>query len=148
MAVEEVMTIDLDALDALCAAATSGPWEVCGQSIDGPDYKEVIRKGPVDCMAYCYGGSSTIEGDNLAADMAFCAAARTALPALIAEVRRLRKQLQERHTVAAQPFIDAERAAVVAWLNRRRPQWLSFDARDALKEAVDDIESAAHIKEP
>jgi hypothetical protein len=38
-------------------------------------------------MAYCYGGTSTIEGDNLAADAALIVAAVNALPKLTAAVR-------------------------------------------------------------
>ena len=56
------------------ATATPGPWKANEDgTIDGSNYDEVICKGQVDCMSYCYGGSSVIEGDNLKADAEFIA---------------------------------------------------------------------------
>lgn len=61
--------LDLAAVKATAEAASKGPWEAGKNgSIYGADYAEVIVKGPVECMAYCYGGSSTFDGDNLEAD--------------------------------------------------------------------------------
>lgn len=86
--------IDLDKLQALCDAATPPPWTVHKCGIDGPvGLDEVISPGDVECMAYCYGGSSTVRGDRLAEDLQFIAAARTALPELIARVRELEARL-------------------------------------------------------
>lgn len=80
--------IDLDQLDALRAAATPGPWHVAkAGGIDAGEYDTVIGRGDVDCMSRCYGGVSTIDGDNLDADAALIAVAITALPALVAELR-------------------------------------------------------------
>lgn len=55
-------------------AATPGPWR-SGKSgdIDAGQFDTVIGRGPVECMAYCYGGSSTIEGDRLDEDRAYIA---------------------------------------------------------------------------
>jgi hypothetical protein len=79
----------LDQLDELRAKATAGEWHVAKSGgIDAGDYDTVLGGGPVDCMAYCYGGSSTIEGDNLPADADFIVAAVNALPELIAELRK------------------------------------------------------------
>lgn len=75
-------------LDAAVAAATPGPWHVAKSgAIDAGRYDTVIGGGPVDCMSRCYGGSSTIEGDNLPADAALIVAAVNTLPALVAAVR-------------------------------------------------------------
>jgi hypothetical protein len=48
--------------------ATPGPWKRSLSGIDGENYGEVVFPGDVSCMAYCYGGSSTIDGDNLDSD--------------------------------------------------------------------------------
>jgi hypothetical protein len=77
-----------DQLDQLRAAATPGEWHVAkGGLIDAGEYDIVISGGQVDCMARCYGGVSTIEGDNLPADAALIVAAINALPQLTAALR-------------------------------------------------------------
>jgi len=90
-----VTDIDLDAIEARANAATEGPWwrREGHAEIDGQNYAEVLIPGRVECGSYCYGGTSTIEGDRLDADLAFIAHARTDVPALVAEVRRLRESL-------------------------------------------------------
>lgn len=99
---------DLDRLEALAEGATPGPWErVTSQRIDGPDYAEVICPGRVECMAHCYGGSSTIEGDNLDADLEFIAFARDALPRALAELRVLRERVAEALEIEAWPYNPA-----------------------------------------
>lgn len=77
-------TLDLDALHALCDRATPGPWRF-------DDCDRMVRNelAIVVCDVDC--GSQ--EAD--AADGSFIAAARDALPKLIAEVRRLRLSLQQ-----------------------------------------------------
>lgn len=78
---------ELYAIRARLAAATPGPWVAGkGGTIDGANYAEVICKGQVDCMSYCYGGSSTIDGDNLKADTDFIANAPTDMARLLAAV--------------------------------------------------------------
>lgn len=69
----------------LCAAATEGPWEFCFYAAD-PDGDGILRqvgqrKGFLGCLHSNDGG--------------FLAASRTAMPRLLAEVRRLRKGLQK-----------------------------------------------------
>jgi hypothetical protein len=65
---------ELDTLDALAAAATPGPWEMgTGKAYNVLTLTEVLAEG--------------LES----ADAAFIAAARDAVPALVAEVRRLRE---------------------------------------------------------
>lgn len=84
---EHTEALDLDALRKLCDEATSGPWEV-----------RIDRYDPVVVGA----GSNWPHGDDDAyatayrlADAKFLAAARSAVPALIAEVDRLRRQISE-----------------------------------------------------
>lgn len=74
-------------LDALAAAATPGPWE------------------QIDSRAYSSGtGLQVCLCNETDADAAFIAAARTAVPALVAEVRRLRHELARAMTHA--PRLD------------------------------------------
>lgn len=77
----------LDRLAQLDADATPGPWIATRRGIESPPYSDVLTGGPVDCMAYCYGGSSTLEGDNFTADAVLIAAMRTHLPALLHAAR-------------------------------------------------------------
>lgn len=67
---------DLDALQALCDAATPGPWST--------DAAGEVRDEDDDVLCTTFG---------TVADGFFIAAARDALPKLIAEVRRLRTKL-------------------------------------------------------
>lgn len=84
--------LDLDALRELCAAATEGPWTWSGVYLEGgpSGYRDVISPGDVKCGSYCQGGTSVVE--IASADADFIAAARSAVPALIAEVERLTQQ--------------------------------------------------------
>ena len=77
------MELDLDAIEARANAATEGPWlrREGHAEIDGQNYAEVLIPGRVECGSYCYGGTSTIEGDRLDADLAFIAHARADVPA-------------------------------------------------------------------
>jgi hypothetical protein len=70
---------ELTELEALCHAATPGPWECDIFGIPG-----VATKAPNRYR------SKHIDELNFA----FIAAARTAVPALIAEVRKLREELE------------------------------------------------------
>jgi len=89
--------IDLDKLQALCDAATNSPWATSND-------------GSSENWAVCYVGRDTgdvpwsvntigVRGSELHGDAehdaAFIAAARTALPELIAEVRRLSQSLDD-----------------------------------------------------
>ena len=58
------VTASLDRIRALHAAATPGPWKANKDgTIDGDNYAEVICRGQVECMSYCYGGTpSTPDG--------------------------------------------------------------------------------------
>ena len=98
-------------LDALAAAATPGPWEAAHQyaecwSLHGPEANgpDMMPKG----------------------DAAFIAAARTAVPALVAEVRRLRE-------VAMEAFEEGQYAT--DRYGSPLYGWGSSDARKALDGA-------------
>ena len=73
-------------------AASEGPWEHEGvgeiiQHFSLPEPATVVSTD-VACMGYCYGGSAAgVERDE---DAEFIAHARDDVPALVAEVRRLR----------------------------------------------------------
>lgn len=112
--------LDLDRLEALCRAATPGPWEAGKNGriamVVSRDFgpERLPRQFRADCGHF----------DQDYADAALIAEARTALPALIAEVRRLRSELDdvsERLGLAmageheAQDERDAARAEAAAW---------------------------------
>ena len=115
------MTADVrDRLRQLTEArekATGGPWSVAKSGgIDAGEYDTVIGRGPVDCMSYCYGGSSTIEGDNLPADAAAIVAEHNAVPWLVAAliaVLDLADEL-ESYTIDRHPAPGSYDAGVIA----------------------------------
>lgn len=82
-----------DRAEAALEGTSPEPWHIprSGQGIDSGEYGTVIERGNVKCMSYCYGGSSTIEGDNLGADLRFIAAARSLVPELVAELKTTRQ---------------------------------------------------------
>lgn len=88
-------------LTRLAEAATPAPWRVSPGSsgsnwIDAGDYDDVLAPEPVDCTAYCYGGSSRIVLSD--PDAALIVAMRNALPDLLAdseELHRLREGLRD-----------------------------------------------------
>lgn len=98
-----VVTLDLDALEALAEAATEGPWCVmrnglgqsCGVTVGNGMVLDFGSGGPFD------------ETGTTSPDAAFIASARTAVPELIAEVRRLRaiEALYSRECDAMQTFL-------------------------------------------
>jgi len=81
----ETAPLDLAALRRLCEEATPGPWDVDDQSHDdGTIWVNVEWRGTAVC-----------EACPVAADAAFIAAARTALPALLDRVERADRQIDE-----------------------------------------------------
>lgn len=75
---------DLDQLDALAEAATPGPWHYNpnGKGVEGDGWVRASDRGhEFDVVTETYWRKE---------DAAFIAAARLAIPALVAEVRRLR----------------------------------------------------------
>lgn len=80
--------LDLDAIEARANAATPGPW--CTDSWEIYQGTEYVA-GAEWIGETCRAG----EMDDSRADAEFVAAARTDVPALVAEVRRLRAELAE-----------------------------------------------------
>lgn len=102
---------ELATIEALANAATPGPWRV--------DRGDVVADEP--CVGVV--GIAEVMGAREEADATFIAAARQAVPALVAEARRLRAELaelsdesdtNEAHAQQAEEQRQAERAAVVA----------------------------------
>ncbi|MEV4846109.1 hypothetical protein AB0K20_23190 [Micromonospora matsumotoense] len=89
--------LDLDALDALAAAATDGPWTA---HPDGLVWSPLI--------------GDPVSGSVLPEDAALIAAARNALPALVAEVRQHRAA-QQPTAPAAEPSDRQLLAAAHRW---------------------------------
>lgn len=102
--------LDLEELERLAASATVGPWvfHESAETWDGTDIMGVrapnaesalIAMEPTRFHAYASGAFVDPEGE--AGNLRFIAAAREALPALIAEVRRLRALLGEQPLASA-----------------------------------------------
>ena len=90
----KITPAQLDKIEATAKEATPGEWRVDGGQIEAGEFGEVIVPGPVLCGSYCYGGSSTIDGDRLAEDFAHIAMMDPATTlALVAEVRELRAKV-------------------------------------------------------
>jgi hypothetical protein len=91
-----VPDLNLDAIEARVNAATEGPWQIIG----GGEY--VTGAGV---------GIGTADGGIMARDAEFIAHAREDVPALVAEVRRLRQR----------PSVDdiRERIRITAWKTGR-----------------------------
>jgi hypothetical protein len=87
--------LDLDAIEARSAAATDGPWWT-----DGVGASRVYASGLDDWI--------TVAGDLETPDAEFIAHARTDMPALVAEVWRLRGAIQQLAD-NQQSWIDAGR---------------------------------------
>ncbi len=92
------MTTDLDALQALADAATPGPWTDHWANDERSDLGEAaIVSGPGTGLEGIVVGTLYYDGLHTACraeDAAFIAAARTAVPELIAEVRALRAEVE------------------------------------------------------
>jgi len=81
----------LSDLERLSAAAAPGPWDV-SHVRDGVESFAVVHPAGTVCFESEEeaGDFDRDVRDLIAADFAFIAAARSAIPALVAEVRRLR----------------------------------------------------------
>ena len=80
---------DLDRIEALCAAATPGPWT----AVKDPDGAFTIESDFY--AAVCWREPWPENAAKCIADAMLIASARTDLPALVAEVRRLRAALSQ-----------------------------------------------------
>jgi hypothetical protein len=85
---------ELSALEALCSKATAGPWVWTyeGELLSASTDRQVIEAG-CDCGSDIGSGSGSLECGG--ADSSFIVAARTALPALLADQRRLIEALRQ-----------------------------------------------------
>jgi hypothetical protein len=105
---------ELTHLDALAAAATPGPWEA---------FKTIRDYGDVEQLMYGDVGMPM-------ADATFIAAARTGVPALVAEVRKLwgivHSAWEEAYDAGQRSVRETEAVPVV---------WLSSKTRAALGDA-------------
>jgi hypothetical protein len=87
--------IDLDALDALAAAATPGPWFA-----DSTEIGRTYGDDPTGLIETWVAESCDIDNpEQGAANAAFIAAARDAVPALTARVRELEAAHVERNAL-------------------------------------------------
>lgn len=84
---------DLDAIEKRAAAATPGPWRECGDILQG---KSAIRISSKDL--FCSYDTMSMQNAD---DARFIAAARSDVPALLAEVRRLQAELSDNKTFIA-----------------------------------------------
>lgn len=122
--------LDLDAIEARANAATPGPWKrLPSLSIDYAVESEVSKGcGVPDLMI-------DLSGDSARADADFIAAARTDVPALVAEVRRLRVAIG----VGREGIIERDetiaRLASEAEEERHRASLAKDDAESAREEA-------------
>lgn len=80
--------LDLEVLERLAAAATPAPWVVQ----DGCSWRRIGARGDGDVLCptnHPGDGHPDLDGRNREADLAFIAAAREAVPALLRRVREL-----------------------------------------------------------
>ena len=125
----------LDEIEAAAKKATPGEWRVDGEQIEAGEFGEVIVPGPVLCGSYCYGGSSTIDGDHLAEDFAHVAMMDPATTlALVAEVRELRSRLLDVRSVV--DVVDASASGAVEYCHPYTHEWRAVapDLFRALRE--------------
>lgn len=145
------MALDLEKLKALEAAATPGPWRACEAMRDegrcscglvGQDDGGIIADfGPDELIADCGGPMRETRPVNAS----FVAAARNALPGLIAEVERLRGLAANRqqtiegldaYAIRATAAIERERDEARDEVERLRA-WLEY-----IRDETDGFESA------
>jgi hypothetical protein len=91
--------LDLDAIDAVTAAATPGSWEVELEQCDCSD--GLCSHGTYVAAVYANGERRNEFVDFSDADWQFVIRARTAMPAMAGEIRRLRAELATAHEQAA-----------------------------------------------
>ena len=97
-------------LRALCAAATAGPWEVDGDGRDVCGFRERLG-GASGRPPYEITENNGFMRNDMAADAAFIAGARTALPEALDEIERLRATLKR---IATGDALDPDTWAAVA----------------------------------
>jgi hypothetical protein len=84
---------ELQAIEARVNAATPGPWSTGAGKVEGGQVRELVIAPNDDVIvAIAYGGFGN-PVDRTSQDRTFIASARTDVPALVKEVRRLREAL-------------------------------------------------------
>jgi len=138
------MGVDLDRIEALANAATPGPWgykagvlKHYAFSLDaGEDFGVSLQE------LHWQDGREV----PAAANAQFIAAARTDVPALVAELRAARAEVERLRTAAAD-----ERADVVAFFSKRAAAWRAEEGPHAkaaayiYDDAVNVVEQGAHV---
>lgn len=109
----ESAPLDLDAIRARAEAATAGPWVAGRENVN-----ELHWTLPANTLDRNGRRSYVAESESLLPDWEFIARARTDVPALIAEVERLRADSVPRSALVQ-----------VGWVlpNVGRPAWLHLD---------------------
>ena len=108
--------IDLDAIEARASVATEPPWKHLDDEIVGPEIPDMPRGfRPYDTIAMA---------DELT-DREFIAHARTDIPTLIAEIRRLQNRLDE-VTKASEEYVTRTDSV--------------FDEKIQMSERIDELE--------
>jgi hypothetical protein len=147
---------ELRAAKALCDAATRGPWQWCEEY--GSVALRSLTVGPYQSVAIaepCGTQNSSVLLDD--ADAQFIAASRSLVPRLIAEVERLRADVDARTPTVHVNGIRSQRDEALAVVERMTPVYESAkvwrdtwrhrrpfgteEAAVALVDAVDDAEA-------
>jgi hypothetical protein len=130
---------ELTAIEARANAATLGPWATHDQGRE--DYSICRDNGNNTCCPLF----ERIGRDDDGIDGAFIAAARVDVPALIAEVRRLRALVESAYR---EGFYDGEDDAPIGELpaGYGDTAWWMSDARKALEVQPNDKPTWKHIE--
>jgi hypothetical protein len=132
--------LDLIAIEARAEAATRGPWRVCAEGSEGsriaPDYGD--KRTRTRFIAIANGRVQPEDGCNAR----FIAAARSDVPALVAEVRRLRAdrdRYRQSLPAEAQDYWYWRQRAETAEARVDGQAWAELSAeRDRLQAALND----------
>ncbi|HEV2929940.1 MAG TPA: hypothetical protein VGW74_14705, partial [Propionibacteriaceae bacterium] len=125
-------TLDLDAIEARADAATPGPWHGEHEQYEG---RELLCVSIGDYGWVCSGERSPeydIDSEQGKADAEFIAHARTEVPALVAEVRGLRAELERMRRAwwKMQAFRDKNADGMIAEIMRLRAELKTARATD------------------
>ncbi|MFR9794274.1 hypothetical protein ACL07V_37570 [Streptomyces sp. MB22_4] len=153
--------LDLDAIEARANAATPGPWTTDGWEIyqgDGNSAPDLMKWVGETCRADDYDGSQN--------DAAFIAHARTDVPAMAAEIRRLRARVTELErpaverqrneirqsftALSAQASQDGDHEGAFSLdcqLREREEQWAREDAAVEAHVVADDSDDPEHTND-
>lgn len=104
---------------AMCDAATPGPWEEVGRTIDGPHGSDVLPSD-VRCSRYCQGG--TAEGMK-PADVAFVVAARAGYKASLEFLLWWCGMYVDHASIKSDHPLGLAVLPLIAHLDATRPNW-------------------------